>query len=70
MGWFNHQDFIRVDPNRRQNRGDGPCVTRPMTAEEWEKYGPRNDAKRTKTAYILSDADIERVSKRRRAKGK
>jgi hypothetical protein len=39
MGWFNHLDLMRCDPDRRQNRGNGDCVTRAMTPEDWQRSG-------------------------------
>jgi hypothetical protein len=38
-----------------------------MTPEEWAKYGPKSNLKR-RGAFIISEADIMRVSKRKRQK--
>lgn len=64
MGWFDHDDFIRCDPDRRQNRGNGPVITRPMTQEEWEKYKYVQPYKRPPT-YIIDDYTVKKMLKRR-----
>ena len=71
MGWFDHNDFIRVDPDHRQNRGNGPVIIISISRDEiYARWGPLNPVRRTRTGFILSDSDIVRVSKRRRAKRK
>ena len=68
MGWFDYPDFIRVDPDRRQNRGNGPVINIPMTREEiYAKYGPLSNIRRT-GGYLITQADVERVCKRKREK--
>jgi hypothetical protein len=64
---LSHDNFMRVDPDHRQNRGDGKCKTRKMTKKEWKKYGPKSDLKRRNTGFIISVVDVKRVSKRKRA---
>jgi len=58
MSWFNKPDNWKVDPDKRQDKASDACNTRPMTSEEWEKYGPKND--KTKGNLMFKQSDIQR----------
>lgn len=63
------QDWI-VDPDHRQDRGNGPVKTRKMTRKEWKKYGPVNTKLKRSGGYKIQPKDIESVLKRRGLKRK
>lgn len=48
-----------------QDRRDGECITRQMTAEEREIYGPPTGIKRSKANYLITQADVIRQRMRR-----
>jgi hypothetical protein len=48
-----------VDPDRKQSRCNGEISTRPMTAEEREKYKDVKPSKR-EPVYVLKQSDILR----------
>jgi hypothetical protein len=64
MGWFDHDDYIRCDPDHRQNRGNGPVTRRQMTPEEREKYRFVQPYKRP-PAYIIDDYTVDKMLRHR-----
>jgi hypothetical protein len=53
-----------VDPDHKQNRCNGEIITRPMTAEEREKYKDVKPSKK-EPVYLLKDSDILRMLQNR-----
>ena len=62
------QDW-KVDPDHKQDRGNGTIKTRKMTRKDWKKYGPVNtELKRTGNFKIKPDEANRAVRNRKKAK--
>ena len=53
-------------PNRQTVHSE--CITTPMTAEDWEKYGPLNPTPRNKSHYMMSKKGVKKDGKQVRSK--
>jgi len=58
MSWFDKPFEIKVDPDHRQDKSNSECLTRQMTLEEVEKYGPKSD--KQKRGFLFRQSDIQR----------
>lgn len=47
----------KIDPDNRQDRCSGKCECRPMTDEEWRRYGPVNTAQRVGFMLYAKEPD-------------
>ena len=66
MSWFDKPFNLNVDPDHRQDKSNGECQTQPMTDDDWKKYGPKSDKKRT--GLVIRQSDSLRSLEHRRAK--
>jgi hypothetical protein len=60
---YKDEYFWKVDPDSRQDRACGECVTRKMTDEERQKYGKATGIKRV--GFGLTSGQVDKALRNR-----